>query len=469
MKHRIFLLFFFIVTGLTAQVNTRITKEEYIYKYRLIAVNEMLRTGIPASITLAQGMLESSNGNSELAVKANNHFGIKCHKDWTGQRVYMDDDTIAECFRVYGSPEESFTDHSHFLTNRGRYSFLFELQKTDYQGWAHGLKKAGYATNPQYAFLLIDLIEKNNLHQYDLMTADDLEKMMKEEKPNISHTRPPLPKPALSKVIKINNTDAYLVGSDDESPLSVADKFQMMPWQIYKYNDLPKNQFQFKKGDIVYLKPKRRKGHNPTHKVGNIETVWEISQLEGIKLKMLLKRNHLEKGEEVAAGEVLVLSGHRDGKPKTRTAAQIQQTILKMEQEKRDKIVRDSLFKVQQQQKIDSARRIKNGDTIRKKPVEIIKPIDSAKVNSTIKSLPIDSPKVTPKPVDVPKPIEKPTPKDSLPTQVIAPPTEEYYTVGKKETAYGISKKFGLTVDQLLKLNNLSDPALKEGQRIRVK
>ncbi len=139
---------------------------DYIERFRDVAVREMNKYGIPASITLAQGLLESGNGNSSLALEANNHFGIKCNSDWKGKTISKDDDAIGECFRVYNNPEESYRDHSEFLL-RKRYAALFQLDRNDYQGWAHGLKKAGYATNPRYAELLISLIERYDLQQYD--------------------------------------------------------------------------------------------------------------------------------------------------------------------------------------------------------------------------------------------------------------------------------------------------------------
>ena len=150
----------------TAPVRKYPAALDYIERFRHIAVQEMNKYGIPASITLAQGLLESGNGNSSLAVQANNHFGIKCNSDWKGRTIYKDDDAVGECFRVYNTPEESYRDHSEFLL-RKRYAPLFQLDRNDYEGWAHGLKKAGYATNPRYAELLISLIERYELHQFD--------------------------------------------------------------------------------------------------------------------------------------------------------------------------------------------------------------------------------------------------------------------------------------------------------------
>ncbi len=157
------------------------TASDYIERYKDIAVEEMSKSGIPASITLAQGLLESGNGNGELARQANNHFGIKCNTTWTGPTILKDDDAKGECFRVYNDPEESYRDHSEFL-KRQRYAFLFELNRNDYKGWAYGLKQAGYATNPRYAELLIGIIERYDLTQYDKAESNTIAKVNREEK-----------------------------------------------------------------------------------------------------------------------------------------------------------------------------------------------------------------------------------------------------------------------------------------------
>ena len=161
-KYLFFLFLFFSLLGFS-QSKT----ESYISKYSSVAVVEMNKYSIPASITLAQGILESGNGESRLAVDGKNHFGIKCHSNWNGKTIIVDDDEKGECFRKYSNVAESYRDHSLFLSERGRYSFLFAYKKSDYKKWAKGLKKAGYATNPKYASLLIDLIEKYQLYNYD--------------------------------------------------------------------------------------------------------------------------------------------------------------------------------------------------------------------------------------------------------------------------------------------------------------
>ena len=164
-------LFAILVVLLSALCMADTPQRSYIEKYSDLAVEEMYRAGVPASITLAQGLLESGNGLSELAVKGNNHFGIKCHNTWTGAKVYHDDDRKGECFRKYDNPEESFRDHSDFLRYRDRYKFLFDYEPTDYKSWAYGLKAAGYATDPKYPEKLIRLIEEHELYLYDTMQA----------------------------------------------------------------------------------------------------------------------------------------------------------------------------------------------------------------------------------------------------------------------------------------------------------
>ena len=155
-----------ILFVVSADAQKRLTPHDYIDMWGEVAVGQMVTHHIPASITLAQGILESGNGNSDLAARSNNHFGIKCHSDWDGRRTYHDDDEKGECFRVYKNAAESFDDHSAFL-KRSRYAELFELDITDYKGWARGLKKCGYATNPKYAGLLIDLVERYELQRFD--------------------------------------------------------------------------------------------------------------------------------------------------------------------------------------------------------------------------------------------------------------------------------------------------------------
>jgi flagellum-specific peptidoglycan hydrolase FlgJ len=182
--------------------------EDYINYYSSIAMDEMIQFGIPASITLAQGILESGAGRGTLAVQANNHFGIKCH-DWTGKKIFHDDDKKQECFRKYDNPEYSYRDHSIFLSNRGRYSFLFDLKKDDYKKWARGLKKAGYATDPKYSQKLIDLIERYELYKYDNKVLKKKNKLYKVKRGDTVYSISKKFNMPVALIIKMNNIKDY--------------------------------------------------------------------------------------------------------------------------------------------------------------------------------------------------------------------------------------------------------------------
>jgi LysM repeat protein len=283
----------------------RTTNEEYIERFKAIAMEEMRQHKIPASITLAQGILESGAGNSRLSKEGNAHFGIKCKKNWTGKTIIEDDDERNECFRAYDAPEDSYRDHSLFLRENVRYAFLFELSILDYKGWAEGLRKAGYATNQRYPQMLIGLIERYNLAQYDSLVfyGSDASTYAfdKVRKPNID--------------VVDNNIPLTVAGENDDVK-SLAEKNQVREWQIYKYNDLPKDA-RIEPGMIIYLKPKKRKAAVPNHIVQPGETMWEISQKYGIKMKQLNKKNKLDEGEQVVAGQEINLRKKRSDAPQT--------------------------------------------------------------------------------------------------------------------------------------------------------
>lgn len=280
----------------------KITKEEYIILYKDIALEEMNMYKIPASITLAQGILESGHGNSSLAKKANNHFGIKCHKGWTGKTYHMDDDAEDECFRKYKNPYESFKDHSIFLSTRSRYAFLFDLEITDYQAWAKGLKKAGYATNPKYPQLLIKIIEDYELHQYDLQYNKDIAARYKPRvKKEVSTRYAKADKEdfkaitigAANREIFINNDVKFIYAKKGDTFSKIAKDFNIYSWQLYAYNDLNKKD-QLKEGQMLYLEAKKKKGDKPFHVVQPGENLADISQLYAVKIKKLSKYNTLD-------------------------------------------------------------------------------------------------------------------------------------------------------------------------------
>ena len=249
-----------------------ISRKEYIEKYSSLAVKQMHQYKIPASITLAQGILESNNGNSRLAVKANNHFGIKCH-GWEGKKIFADDDKKNECFRNYKNVL-SFVDHSLFLNKYSRYEFLFDYKITDYISWAKGLKKAGYATNSKYPELLIKIIEENKLYQFD---REKIDKNLISGKRNI-YMHP--------------NKIKYVISQNQETYETIAKSLNIKLKQILKYNDDNKLSV-LKVGTKVFIQPKRNRSKQRTHVVNKGEDLRLISQTYGIKMKSLKKRNEL--------------------------------------------------------------------------------------------------------------------------------------------------------------------------------
>ena len=260
----------------------------YIQQYQDIAVNHMHEYGIPASIKLAQGILESSYGTSKLAKESNNHFGIKCHKDWSGAVVYHDDDEKDECFRKYDFVEDSYLDHSLFLVNKERYSSLFELKKNDYRNWARGLKKAGYATNPDYANKLIQLIETYNLSYYDNKETDFV---LKEE--------------SLYKIKQYNYVQ-YVTAKAEDTYDEIAEYLGVWPWELIKYNDASDDRVLLE-GERVYIQPKRKKCQVKYHEVIEGETMYSISQLYAIKIDDLYKKNKMKNGTQPEIGQVIYL------------------------------------------------------------------------------------------------------------------------------------------------------------------
>lgn len=269
--------------------------EAYIQKYCNIAMREMNDYGIPASITLAQGILESAAGTSRLAVQANNHFGIKCHNDWFGEKIYHDDDKRNECFRKYERAEESFIDHSQFLKDRPRYSFLFELDKTDYKAWAKGLKQAGYATDPNYPNRLITLIEKYELYKYDKESFTSKEEGVKTP----------------AKTVKEKNESGlkYVYVQKGESYYTIAVKYNIPFGLIYSYNDVDRKTRQPEEGTVVYLQKKKKKitWGDGLHVVKKGESMHDISQKYGIRLHSLYDLNNMPYDAKAEVGQLLKL------------------------------------------------------------------------------------------------------------------------------------------------------------------
>ena len=276
-RYLITVLTIFVCLALQAQTRNK-QYEDYIKKYRELAVDEMKKYHIPASITLAQGLLESGAGQSTLARKSNNHFGIKCGSDWNGKTVSHDDDARGECFRAYKHPKQSYEDHSKFLAGRPRYASLFKLKITDYKGWARGLKKAGYATNPRYADQLIDIIELYDLDKYD--KKGGLKWMKENPNPHQPY---------------IANDLVYIVVRSGDSWKSISKEFDISQRKLRKYNDLYKG-YTLQVGDILYLEKKNKKAgkEHIVHVLRAGESMYSISQKYGIRLKNLYKLNKMD-------------------------------------------------------------------------------------------------------------------------------------------------------------------------------
>ena len=312
------------VFGLCAQQKNQ-AYLNYIEQYASIAVSEQHKFGIPASITLAQGLLESGAGQSELARKSNNHFGIKCHTGWTGERTYHDDDARQECFRKYKHVSESFDDHSLFLTSRSRYAELFKLKPTDYKGWAHGLKKAGYATDPNYANKLIKIIEDYDLHELDVKgkittqkhSSSFAETIVKKETSSKNNKRNKSTKeselmgeiPAYTPhaVARINGVKCIIAESGD-SYAGIANEFGLTEKDVLRFNDVEKA-FDLKPGDRVFLGKKKAKAPkaNTTYVVKEGDSAHAISQRYGIRLKRLYDLNQMPYSKGVQVGQKLRL------------------------------------------------------------------------------------------------------------------------------------------------------------------
>ena len=326
-----FFLFLILIAGMyscraskqiTSSTSITPSEETYIDNYKDIAVSEMKRSGIPASITLAQGMIESDYGRSKLAREANNHFGIKCHSDWAGAKIYHHDDSRNECFRKYNKPEDSFYDHSEFLRSGSRYRFLFELSATDYKGWAHGLKKAGYATNPDYANMLIRKIEEKNLHLYDNGYKSAVSSPNNQLPVKVSVSVPVSDKkmapvypvdekiavPARVSRVMENNNLRYIIVRDGDTREKLQEEFQLLSGELSRYNELG-NDFTLTPGQILYLQPKKEKADSGYEFYNTIQgdTMYMISQRYGIKLKSLYKMNRMQENSEPEPGSTIWL------------------------------------------------------------------------------------------------------------------------------------------------------------------
>lgn len=322
------------------------TEDQYIQKFAHLAVEQMHKYKIPASITLAQGLLETAGGQSRLAKEGNNHFGIKCKENWTGKSMKHNDDAPNECFRVYDSPAESYEDHSIFLTTRKHYSPLFQLDVSDYKGWAHGLKRAGYATNPRYAYGLIAKIERYSLHEFDVLSLEEVKQILlkkyptlvedtefmatmtpkKEEKVSIPQRqretsvavvkyekpREVAIRENLQSILVRNHPNGglkYIVIPSDMDLKLVADKYNIALNRLQKWNELDRTQVY--SNEIIFLEAKNSEGVVENYVAVSGDTMHGIAQKFGVRVDKLYGRNEMHPGTQPKAGEVIYLKGRK--------------------------------------------------------------------------------------------------------------------------------------------------------------
>ena len=317
--------------AIKASAQSRQTKEEYIDKYKHIAIDHMERYGIPASITLAQGILESDSGNSNLARRSNNHFGIKCKKGWKGDKVYHTDDAPDECFRKYDTVEESYQDHADFLDQSPRYDSLFAYSSSDYHSWARGLKAAGYATAPDYAQRLTKIIEDNKLYLFDedngaalyaahlraeKSVTDDFAEKSSVDIPTTTEARvdpnnyrgPERTYNGYS--VFVNNRTHFVIARDGDTFSRIASTFALTERTLRKYNEInPKSTANPIEGELIYIEQKQAKwlGDGNSHTVTDGETLTSVAQEYGIRLKKLAKMNRMRITDNLQAGQTLKL------------------------------------------------------------------------------------------------------------------------------------------------------------------
>lgn len=285
------------------------TRAAYIEKYWRVAVAQMHSSGIPASITLAQACLESDNGNSYLAIKGNNHFGIKCH-DWEGRSIKIDDDRKGECFRAYDNVMDSYQDHSDFLTGRSRYSKLFDLELTDYEGWAYGLSEAGYATNPKYPQMLISIIEDYDLTRFDTMYGNGDSSSHKAETVRLfsfdegdGHM-----KFSLKRASQTENGVSFVIVRQGETLKDIAKAYSLTLRELLRYNDMSRDK-SVEHGTVIYISRKKRRAAEgyDRHMLAADETLWGISQKYAVTLKSLYRMNHIDNNTPLEPGMELRL------------------------------------------------------------------------------------------------------------------------------------------------------------------
>ncbi|MFN7115824.1 MAG: glucosaminidase domain-containing protein [Saprospiraceae bacterium] len=471
-----FVLVSLLVTGTIFAQASRDHIERYIDKYKELAITEMQRTGIPASIKLGQALIESDAGRSDLARKANNHFGIKCNTDWEGKTFYKKDDDyndqgehIESCFRVYEDAEASFRGHSEFLLNprkQFRYGQLFELDPRDYRGWAEGLRRAGYATNPSYSKRLIEVIERHKLYKYDHMTVSN--DQLTASNDNRDNTD--------LDGFMVANDVKYVLSRDNEPISEIAKRTHTPVRSLLHYNENLRNDKQrLEQGTRVYLQAKRNtyRGKDTYHTVQLGETMFEIAQEYGLKLEKLYQRNRMEPGMEPAYNERIKLRGGKAANRPT-LVSEVPELVVPPAPPKKDTIITTTPKPTP-----PPVLPVKETPPAENKP----QPVTVAESNNAMPNTGIETTAV--KPVNnskLPGGLANARPQreddfdtsDIFESKVEAPapkPLErpDFHTVAKGDTLWNISQRYNLTVSEVKALNNLSSDSIKLGQKLRVR
>lgn len=466
---------------------------DYIEEYKELAIIEMDRSGVPASIKLAQGLLESNAGRSDLAVKAYNHFGIKCGSTWTGGTFKKFDDErnafgmrVKSCFRRFDSAYDSYVAHSDFLRNASsRYGFLFELDPTDYKGWARGLKKAGYATSSDYHRKLISLIDQYELHQYDRMSASELlaaggNRPKKNDTfgttidsaPSKTSTTVAAREDRNMKTLEFlyNNDVKYVETPVRQSVSQLAKQIKVSPRAILKYNEhLLTSEQLLAPGTRIYVQPKRKnyRGRESMHTVAKGETMMDISIRYGISLSKLYLRNRIDRGSEPVAGAKIKLKGRPVAQrpttyiprehPAKETTPAVEIIAANPGEEALDmEIEGNAKFRATRPTTPEAEAQLEND------PFSYPKP--EVKSNTTTE-LPKESPAAilgTPKPEIIAGPATDPEVKPAATQPAI------FHVVKDGDTLWGISTRYNTTVDKIMEINGLTDSFLLRGMKIRV-
>jgi LysM repeat protein len=441
MKIRRLLYHFFIaiisIVFSTANAQNTMNTRDYIDSFKQAAMQEMRVHGVPASITLGQGVLESASGNSRLSRECNNHFGIKCRKNWNGKFCLADDDDKDECFRGYESAIESYRDHSLFLKGSSRYAALFELSPTDYEGWANGLREAGYATNPAYGTILSNIIRKYRLTLYDSMVV------LGEEYFKGSPNQPDM--------MSINGVPA--VGAKEgESASDVAKKHKVGSWQIYRYNDLSEGDM-INPGEIIFLRPKRSSGSEETHILKKGESMRDISQQYAVKMRQLYKKNKMEAGQEPAVGEVIYLKEKRASPPKLAPEKpKTNQTEAVAVINQRKKVIAENMHEVQKGETIEQI-----AEKYKTSVLNLVRWNDLERAEVKQGQILVLSPSM--------KPAE--TPENFVDTRETIKP--KYHTVLRNETVYSIARLYNIKPDSIIAWNHLKGKSISEDQVLKLR